>query len=48
VGKNGNRGEAPLTNILVLRDGQVYFDGTADSVLQSSDEYLKKFLVSAE
>jgi phospholipid/cholesterol/gamma-HCH transport system ATP-binding protein len=48
AGKNGNRGEAPLTNILVLRDGQVYFDGTADSVLHSSDEYLKKFLVSAE
>jgi phospholipid/cholesterol/gamma-HCH transport system ATP-binding protein len=48
VGKNGNRGEPPLTNILVLRDGQVYFDGTADSVLESSDEYLKKFLVSAE
>jgi phospholipid/cholesterol/gamma-HCH transport system ATP-binding protein len=48
IGKNGNRAEAPLTNILVLRDGQVYFDGTADSVLHSSDEYLKKFLVSAE
>jgi phospholipid/cholesterol/gamma-HCH transport system ATP-binding protein len=48
VGKNGNRGEAPLTNILVLRGGQVYFDGLADSVLHSSDEYLKKFLVSAE
>jgi len=48
IGKNGNRGAAPLTNILVLRDGQVYFDGPADSVLHSSDEYLKKFLVSAE
>lgn len=48
VGSNGNRGTAPVTNILVLRDGQVYFDGSADSVLHSSDEYLKKFLVSAE
>jgi phospholipid/cholesterol/gamma-HCH transport system ATP-binding protein len=48
LSKNGNRSEAPLTNILVLRDGQVYFDGAADSVLHSSDEYLKKFLVSAE
>lgn len=48
AGKNGSRGAAPLTNILVLRDGQVYFDGAADSVLHSSDEYLKKFLVSAE
>jgi phospholipid/cholesterol/gamma-HCH transport system ATP-binding protein len=48
AGKNGNRGEAALTNILVLRDGQVYFEGAADSVLHSSDEYLKKFLMSAE
>lgn len=48
IGKNGNRGAAPLTNILVLREGEVYFDGPADSVLHSSDEYLKKFLVSAE
>jgi phospholipid/cholesterol/gamma-HCH transport system ATP-binding protein len=48
LSENGNRSEAPLTNILVLRDGQVYFDGTADSVLHSSDEYLRKFLVSAE
>jgi len=39
---------APPTNVLVLREGKVYFEGTAESVLHSSDEYLKKFLASAE
>ncbi len=36
------------TNVLVLRDGQIYFEGAADEVLHSSDEYLKTFLASAE
>lgn len=48
LGRNGNRPEGPLTNILVLRRGQIYFEGTADAVLHSSDEYLKKFLAAAE
>jgi phospholipid/cholesterol/gamma-HCH transport system ATP-binding protein len=39
---------APPTNVIVLRDGHVYFEGTTDDVLHSSDEYLKKFLASAE
>jgi len=39
---------APPTNIVVLRDGRVYFEGTTDDLLHSSDEYLKTFLVSAE
>src|SRR5579863_6408756 len=38
----------PETNVIVLREGKVYFEGTAESVLHSSDEYLKKFLASAE
>jgi phospholipid/cholesterol/gamma-HCH transport system ATP-binding protein len=42
------RAAAPPTNVLVLRDGQIYFEGAADEVLHSSDEYLKKFLASAE
>jgi phospholipid/cholesterol/gamma-HCH transport system ATP-binding protein len=45
--ESGN-GHVPLTNVLVLREGQVYFEGTADDVLHSSDDYLKKFLASAE
>jgi phospholipid/cholesterol/gamma-HCH transport system ATP-binding protein len=40
--------EAPPTNILVLREGRVYYEGAADEFRTSSDEYLKKFLVSAE
>jgi len=38
----------PATKILVLRDGKVYFQGTAEEVLRTSDDYLKKFLASAE
>jgi phospholipid/cholesterol/gamma-HCH transport system ATP-binding protein len=41
-------GGAPPTNILMLRDGCVYFEGAADDLLHSSDDYLKAFLVSAE
>jgi len=36
------------TNVLVLRGGRVYFEGHAAEMLHSSDEYLKKFLASAE
>jgi len=39
---------APPTNIVVLRDGRVYFEGTTDDLLHSSDEYLRTFLISAE
>ena len=40
--------EAPPTNVVVLRGGTIYFEGPADELLHSSDEYLKKFLASAE
>jgi phospholipid/cholesterol/gamma-HCH transport system ATP-binding protein len=36
------------TNILVLREGQVYFEASTDEFARSSDSYLKKFLASAE
>jgi phospholipid/cholesterol/gamma-HCH transport system ATP-binding protein len=39
---------APPTKILVLREGRFYFQGSADEVLHSADDYLKRFLVSAE
>ena len=42
------RGWNRRTNVLVLRDGRVYFEGPAAELLHSSDEYLKKFLASAE
>jgi ABC-type transporter Mla maintaining outer membrane lipid asymmetry ATPase subunit MlaF len=32
----------------VLRGGKIYFEGAADELLHSSDEYLKAFLASAE
>jgi len=46
--RNGARREAPPTNVLVLRHGEIYFEGAAEGLLHSSDEYLKRFLASAE
>jgi phospholipid/cholesterol/gamma-HCH transport system ATP-binding protein len=52
VPRNGdaarNPATVPATNVIVLREGRVYFAGTTDDILHSSDEYLKKFLASAE
>ncbi|HEY2109111.1 MAG TPA: ATP-binding cassette domain-containing protein [Candidatus Acidoferrales bacterium] len=45
---NGTRAKSNATNVIVLRDGKVYFEGPADEMLNSSDEYLKKYLASAE
>jgi phospholipid/cholesterol/gamma-HCH transport system ATP-binding protein len=42
------REDAPPTKVLVLREGQVYFDGEAIEMLHSSDDYLKEYLASAE
>lgn len=39
---------APATSVIVLRDGQIYFQGSADEMLNASDAYLKEFLASAE
>lgn len=44
----GNARASGPTNVLVLREGQIYFEGTADDLLHTSDDYLKKFLASAE
>jgi len=38
----------PQTNVIVMHEGQIYFQGPADEMLHSSDDYLKKFLASAE
>ncbi|HXN21544.1 MAG TPA: ATP-binding cassette domain-containing protein [Candidatus Dormibacteraeota bacterium] len=47
VGNNGAMpgNAAPPTNILVLRQGTVYFQGDQKAMLASQDEYLKRFLV---
>ena len=38
------RTDAPPTKALVLREGQVYFEGDAIELLHSSDDYLKQFV----
>lgn len=48
LGGNGTRAQSLATNVIVLRDGKLYFEGPADEMLNSSDEYLKKYLASAE
>jgi phospholipid/cholesterol/gamma-HCH transport system ATP-binding protein len=50
---NGARGgasheQAAPTNILVLKDGEIYYRDSADNLLKSTDKYLKQFLASAE
>ncbi len=44
---DSHEGASP-TNVLVLREGEIYFEGAADTILQTNDDYLKKFLASAE
>jgi phospholipid/cholesterol/gamma-HCH transport system ATP-binding protein len=45
---NGARPDAPPTNILVLRNGEIFFEGSTEELVRSSDQYLKQFLLSAE
>jgi phospholipid/cholesterol/gamma-HCH transport system ATP-binding protein len=47
-GNGSHPANLPPTKVIVLREGQVYFEGTTDDFLHSSDEYLKKFLAAAE
>ena len=44
---NGNQSATP-TNVVVLREGRIYFEGTTEQLLHSPDDYLKTFLASAE
>ena len=41
--RNGGR-PAPPTRFLLLRDGEVYFDGPPDKLVAAGDEYVKRFL----
>ncbi len=47
IGRNGARAETSPTTVLLLRNGEVYFEGPVDDMLHSSDDYLKQFLLSA-
>jgi phospholipid/cholesterol/gamma-HCH transport system ATP-binding protein len=48
AGTEGQQKGGPVTNVLVLRGGKIYFQGSAEELLRSSDDYLKMFLASAE
>ncbi len=48
AGAEGQQKGGPVTNVLVLRDGKIYFEGSAEELLHSSDDYLKMFMASAE
>jgi phospholipid/cholesterol/gamma-HCH transport system ATP-binding protein len=47
-GTEGQHKGDPVTNVLVLRHGKIYFEGPAEDLLHSSDDYLKMFMASAE
>jgi phospholipid/cholesterol/gamma-HCH transport system ATP-binding protein len=45
-GQNGPAGShVGGTRFMVLRDGQIYFEGTPEEIANSQDAYLKRFLV---
>ena len=44
-GLTGSENGRSATNFLVLRGGQVYFEGGPQALLDSQDPYLKEFLV---
>jgi phospholipid/cholesterol/gamma-HCH transport system ATP-binding protein len=46
--RNGEGASPPPTNLMVLREGRIYFEGTSEQFLYSPDNYLKTFLASAE
>lgn len=48
AGTEGQEKGGPVTNVLVLRGGKIYFEAPAEELLHSSDDYLKMFMASAE
>lgn len=48
AGTEDQEKDGPATNVLVLRDGKIYFEGPAEELLHSPDDYLKMFMASAE
>jgi hypothetical protein len=44
---NGSRraANAARTRFLVYRDGEIYFEGEPEEIVNSRDPYLKRFLV---
>jgi len=48
AGAAGQERDSPATNVVVLKDGRIYYEGAVEEMLQSEDSYLKQFLASAE
>jgi phospholipid/cholesterol/gamma-HCH transport system ATP-binding protein len=44
-GPSADRAQPAITRFLVLRDGHIYFEGSAEELLKSSDSYLQRFLI---
>ncbi|MGD0695746.1 MAG: ATP-binding cassette domain-containing protein [Terriglobia bacterium] len=42
---NGGPPRTPATRFMVLREGRIYFDGTAETLAAAGDAYLRQFLV---
>jgi len=42
---NGSSRDGPATNIVLLRGGKAYFEGSPWSIAESKDEYLHRFLL---
>jgi phospholipid/cholesterol/gamma-HCH transport system ATP-binding protein len=49
LSKNGNVSTAAApTNVMLIREGKIYFEGDTNAFLKSTDPYLQEFLASAE
>ncbi len=48
LSRDASSAGAPLTNILLLRKGGIYFEDSPEKMRESDDPYLQKFLASAE
>jgi phospholipid/cholesterol/gamma-HCH transport system ATP-binding protein len=42
---NGSSGDGSATNLVVLRGGKAYFEGSPRTIAESKDEYLHRFLL---
>jgi phospholipid/cholesterol/gamma-HCH transport system ATP-binding protein len=44
-GASADKGRPLVTRFLVLRDGQIYFEGSPEEMLETKDPYLQRFLI---
>jgi phospholipid/cholesterol/gamma-HCH transport system ATP-binding protein len=48
ISQNGGRPRVHPTNVIILREGRIYFEGDTETLLGSTDPYIKEFLHSAQ